>query len=42
MTNVKVQMSNEVQSSNDKCKMSIFDFGIWISFGIWILNFELF
>ena len=37
MSNVKVQMSNQIQSSNAKD----FEFEIWHSFDIWILKIEI-
>jgi hypothetical protein len=39
MSNVKVQINVKQQSSN--FKNWVLTFGIWISFDIWILTFEI-
>jgi hypothetical protein len=49
MSNAKVQISNQIQSSNVKFppllkggEEGLFvDFGIWHSFDIWIFTFEI-
>ena len=39
MSNVKAQMSNEIQNPNVKCEKSTFNKGGDCIFGIWALDF---